>query len=52
MGEPLPAELTQKIERVIVLRAETFADAPGVEAVCSTCSFQAEDVLMAKLTLQ
>jgi len=52
MGEPLPAELTQKFERVNVLLAETFTDAPGVKAVCLTWSFQAEDVLLAKLALQ
>lgn len=52
MSEPLPTELTPKIERVHAHLAEAFAYAPETGGVCLTCSFQAEDVLLTKLAIQ
>lgn len=52
MTETLLQELGQKVERVKAHLEKTFADPPESEDVCLTCSFQAEDVLMAKLALQ
>jgi len=51
MSETLPADLAEKIERVKAHLAAAFADAYETEDVCLTCSFQAEDVLLAKLAL-
>ena len=46
------AELDAKLAHVEEQLEKAFADAPGVDDVCLTCSFQAEDVLVLKLALQ
>ena len=47
----LSAGLEVKLAHVTEHLRETFADAPEVDDVCLTCSFQAEDVLLLKLAL-
>lgn len=44
--------LDTKVARVQERLREAFASAPGVDDVCLTCSFQAEDVLLLKLALE
>ena len=44
--------LDGKVEHVREQLQQAFADAPGVDDVCLTCSFQAEDVLLLKLALE
>jgi len=46
------AELDTKLTHVREQLRQTFADTPGVDDVCLTCSFQAEDVLLLKLALE
>ncbi len=46
------AELDTKLTHVREQLQEAFANAPGVDDVCLTCSFQAEDVLLLKLALE
>jgi phosphoadenosine phosphosulfate reductase len=46
------AELDTKLTHVREQLRQTFADTPGVDGVCLTCSFQAEDVLLLKLALE
>jgi phosphoadenosine phosphosulfate reductase len=48
----LSAELDTKLTHVREQLQKAFADAPGVDDVCLTCSFQAEDVLLLKLALE
>jgi phosphoadenosine phosphosulfate reductase len=48
----LSAVLEAKLAHVTEQLRETFADAPEVDDVCLTCSFQAEDVLLLKLALE
>jgi phosphoadenosine phosphosulfate reductase len=48
----LSAGLDTKVARVRERLREAFTSAPGVDDVCLTCSFQAEDVLLLKLALQ
>ena len=45
------AGLDTKLTHVREQLREAFADAPGGDDVCLTCSFQAEDVLLLKLAL-
>ena len=47
----LSAELDTKVARVRKQLQQAFAEAPGRDDVCLTCSFQAEDVLLLKLAL-
>src|SRR3954468_10927581 len=44
--------LEAKLAGVRQQLARAFADAPGIDDVCLTCSFQAEDVLLLKLALE
>ena len=44
--------LDSKLARVREQLREAFAASPGVDDVCLTCSFQAEDVLLLKLALE
>jgi phosphoadenosine phosphosulfate reductase len=46
------AELDTKLTHVREQLQKAFADTPGVDDVCLTCSFQAEDVLLLKLALE
>src|ERR1700754_4481053 len=46
------AGLDSKISGVQEQLEQAFAAAPGVDDVCLTCSFQAEDVLLLKLALE
>jgi phosphoadenosine phosphosulfate reductase len=46
------AELDTKLTHVREELQKAFADTPGVDDVCLTCSFQAEDVLLLKLALE
>ncbi len=46
------AGLDAKIAHVQEQLRQAFADAPNVDEVCLTCSFQAEDVLLLKLALE
>jgi len=46
------AGLDTKLMHVQEQLRRTFADAPGIDDVCLTCSFQAEDVLLLKLALE
>lgn len=46
------AELDAKLTHVQEQLQRAFVDAPGVDDVCLTCSFQAEDVLLLKLALE
>jgi phosphoadenosine phosphosulfate reductase len=46
------AGLDVKLAHVRKQLRQTFADSPGVDDVCLTCSFQAEDVLLLKLALE
>ena len=48
----LAAGLSAKLARVQEQLHRAFADAPGVDDACLTCSFQAEDVLLLKLALE
>ena len=48
----LSAGLDVKVAQVQERLRETFTSAPGVDDVCLTCSFQAEDVLLLKLALE
>ena len=43
---PAPETLDARLAHVRGLLAREFADAPGAEDACLTCSFQAEDVLL------
>ncbi|HKF49218.1 MAG TPA: phosphoadenylyl-sulfate reductase [Terracidiphilus sp.] len=52
MSEAYLTELAGKTERVKTDLAKVFQDTPGTDGVCLTCSFQAEDVLLAKLAIQ
>jgi phosphoadenosine phosphosulfate reductase len=45
------AELDAKVAHVEEQLRQAFADAPGVDDACLTCSFQAEDVLLLKVAL-
>ena len=45
-------ELDAKLARVRTQLQKAFADAPGADSACLTCSFQAEDVLLLKLALE
>lgn len=45
----LSNELSEKLERVKGHLTRAIADAPRSDAVCLTCSFQAEDVLLVRL---
>ena len=47
----LSTELDTKVTRVRKQLQQAFAEAPGRDDVCLTCSFQAEDVLLLKLAL-
>ncbi|HZD76342.1 MAG TPA: phosphoadenylyl-sulfate reductase [Acidobacteriaceae bacterium] len=47
----LSAPLDTKVTRVRMQLQQAFAEAPGRDDVCLTCSFQAEDVLLLKLAL-
>lgn len=47
----LSAGLEAKVLGVQQQLERAFADAPGIDDVCLTCSFQAEDVLLLKLAL-
>lgn len=51
MNEALSKEVSEKIERVKALMATAFESAARTDDVCLTCSFQAEDVLLAKLAI-
>ena len=44
--------LDTKLAHVHEQLKQAFADAPGVDDACLTCSFQAEDVLLLKLALK
>lgn len=46
------AGVDAKIAHVQEQLRQAFADAPNVDEVCLTCSFQAEDVLLLKLALE
>ncbi|MGA9717482.1 MAG: phosphoadenylyl-sulfate reductase [Acidobacteriaceae bacterium] len=46
------AGLDAKLAHVQEQLRQAFADAPNVDEVCLTCSFQAEDVLLLKLALE
>jgi phosphoadenosine phosphosulfate reductase len=46
------AGLEAKLSGVRQQLERTFVDTPGVDDVCLTCSFQAEDVLLLKLALE
>jgi phosphoadenosine phosphosulfate reductase len=46
------AELDTKLTHVREQLRQAFADAPAIDDVCLTCSFQAEDVLLLKLALE
>ena len=46
------AGLDTKLAHVQEQLREAFANAPGINDVCLTCSFQAEDVLLLKLALE
>jgi phosphoadenosine phosphosulfate reductase len=46
------AGLEPRLARVQEQLRQAFADAPGLDEVCLTCSFQAEDVLLLKLALE
>jgi phosphoadenosine phosphosulfate reductase len=46
------AELDTKLTHVREQLQKAFADAPAIDDVCLTCSFQAEDVLLLKLALE
>jgi phosphoadenosine phosphosulfate reductase len=46
------AGLDAKLTHVQEQLQRAFVDAPGVDDVCLTCSFQAEDVLLLKLALE
>jgi phosphoadenosine phosphosulfate reductase len=46
------AGLDSKLSGVQEQLEQAFAEAPGVDDVCLTCSFQAEDVLLLKLALE
>ncbi len=46
------AGVDAKIAHVQQQLRQAFADAPNVDEVCLTCSFQAEDVLLLKLALE
>jgi phosphoadenosine phosphosulfate reductase len=48
----LSAELDNKLTHVREQLQKAFADAPAIDDVCLTCSFQAEDVLLLKLALE
>jgi len=48
----LYAGLEAKVARVREQLRLTFAKTPGIDDVCLTCSFQAEDVLLLKLALE
>jgi phosphoadenosine phosphosulfate reductase len=48
----LSAGLDVKLTQVQEQLQRTFSDAPGMDDVCLTCSFQAEDVLLLKLALE
>ena len=48
----LSAGLDAKLTHVQEQLQRTFSDAPGMDDVCLTCSFQAEDVLLLKLALE
>ena len=45
-------ELDAKLAGVRTQLQKAFADAPGADSACLTCSFQAEDVLLLKLALE
>jgi len=45
-------ELDAKLHHVRQVLRQSFADAPGADDACLTCSFQAEDVLLLKLALE
>jgi phosphoadenosine phosphosulfate reductase len=45
------AGVETKLQHVAEQLQQAFAEAPGAEDVCLTCSFQAEDVLVLKLAL-
>jgi phosphoadenosine phosphosulfate reductase len=47
----IAAGLDTKLAQVQEQLRQAFADAPDVDDVCLTCSFQAEDVLLLKLAL-
>lgn len=49
---PMAAGLDIKLAHVKQQLQKAFADAPGGNDVCLTCSFQAEDVLLLKLALE
>ena len=50
---PMEPELHAKLDHVRALIAHEFAaHAPGPDQACLTCSFQAEDVLLVKLTVE
>lgn len=46
------AGVETKLQHVEEQLRQAFADAPGEDDVCLTCSFQAEDVLLLKLALR
>jgi phosphoadenosine phosphosulfate reductase len=48
----LSTGLDTKVAQVQERLREAFTSAPGVDDVCLTCSFQAEDVLLLKLALE
>lgn len=48
----LYAGLEAKVAQVREQLRLTFAETPGIDDVCLTCSFQAEDVLLLKLALE
>ena len=50
--QPLSPALEERTAHVRALLAAERAAHPGKEDVCFTCSFQAEDVLLLKLTLE
>lgn len=51
MSKTLSQTLGEKIDRVKAQLEKAFAEAPGAEDVCLTCSFQAEDVLLTRLAI-
>jgi phosphoadenosine phosphosulfate reductase len=51
MSETFSEDLSEKIDHVKARLAKAFAETSGEEDVCLTCSFQAEDVLLTRLSI-